>query len=141
MTHRARCTPLPRLVLAAIGAILLWLAAPALEAQAPLLPVPTIGAASGTDGVPMTWSPADAWKDAAPANQHLSARLDVARGARNGAWLGGIAGLVVGGMYYMGLSNALGVDAWYLLVVGPLVGAAAGAAMGGIVGLIIEETG
>jgi hypothetical protein len=40
----------------------------------------------------------------------------------------------------MGLSNALGGDPWFLLVVGPLVGAGAGAAIGGIVGLIIEET-
>jgi hypothetical protein len=140
MTHRARCTALPRPVLAAIGALLLWLAAPAMEAQAPLLPAPTIGAPSGTDGVLTTWSPADAWMEAAPANRHLSARLDPARGAQNGAWLGGIAGLVVGGLYYMGLSNALGGDPWFLLVVGPLVGAGAGAAIGGIVGLIIEET-
>jgi hypothetical protein len=141
MTHRARCTPLPRPVLSAIGALLLWLAAPALEAQSPLLPAPTIGAASGTDGGPMTWSPADAWMEAAPANRHQFARLDPARGAGIGAVYGGVAGLIVGAIFADGAGRAIGADATYLLIVGPAVGAAAGAAIGGIVGLIIEETG
>jgi hypothetical protein len=66
---------------------------------------------------------------------YLFARLDLARDARNGAWLGGNAGLVAEGMYYVGLSNATGGDPWFLLVVGP----GAGAAISGIVGLIIEE--
>jgi hypothetical protein len=133
--------PLPRPAVAAIGALLIWLAVPALYAQAPLQPAPLIGTAEKAPGMLVTSSPAGAWMEAAPANQHLSAHLDPARGARNGAWLGGIAGLVVGGMYYVGLNNAIGADPWFLLIAGPAVGAAAGAAIGGTVGLIIKETG